>query len=85
MTGKLQFKFINGAPEKERAVLDESLRERGATEVRPLFPGEPDPELAAICIVEYNDPGTGGKLLEYLQRSKVVEFAEDEISRKLIK
>lgn len=85
MVGKLQFKFVEEAVDEARQCLDESLRERGAIEVRRLFPNESDPELAAICIVEYKGDRTGGRLLKYLKRSKLVEFAEGEVSRKLIK
>ena len=85
MTGKLQFKFVQEAGDEAREALTEKLHDRGALEVRPLFPGEKNPELAAIRVVEYRGDRNGGRLLRYLKRSKLVEFAEGQITRKLIK
>ena len=58
------------------------LLERGAEEVRPLFPGSGDPELGALYVVE-TDGARRDRLLRLLDRCDVVEFAEPEARRKL--
>jgi len=82
---KLQFKFATGVKQSGRQHLIEELAKRGAHRVRPLFPGECDPELASLFIADVKDEKTGSEMLKYLQSSKVIEFAEPEVRRKLIR
>ena len=67
-----------------REELIERLKQQGARAVRPLFPGEKDPELAAIQVVE-SDDATGEKLLRQLKSLRTVQYAEVEPKRKLIR
>jgi hypothetical protein len=48
----------------------------------PLFPGDPDPELASLYVVELPDDEAEGTLDE-LKRSTAVEFAEPQAERGL--
>ena len=66
---KIQFKLRDGA----------TLDVPGAV---PLFPDDPDPELAALYVVEVPDDEAGGKL-DQLKGSSAVEFAEPEAERRL--
>jgi hypothetical protein len=66
---KIQFKLRDGA----------TLDVPGAVQ---LFPGEADPELAALYVVEVPDDDAADALGE-LKRSSAVEFAEPEAERRL--
>lgn len=81
---KLQFKFRGSSSPDARKRLIRSLKKRGATAVRPLFPLEEDEELAALCVVDFEDSTTGRRLLAFLNSSSDVDFAEEGILRKLI-
>ena len=82
---KLQFKFRESIGEVSRKRFVETLGRRGATAVRPLFPGETEAGLAALYVVECEEEGIGRRLLDLLLRSREVEFAEPEVRRKLIR
>ena len=79
---KLQVKFRPGASTDSVDEVLGALVERGAGEVRPLFPGSGDPELGALYVVE-TDGARRDRLLALLDRCDVVEFAEPETRRKL--
>jgi hypothetical protein len=66
---KIQFKLREGA----------TLDVPGAVQ---LFPGDPDPELAALYVVELPDEEAAGTLSR-LKASRSVEFAEPEAERGL--
>ena len=79
---KLQVKFRQGASDAQVDKVLDALVERGADDVRPLFPGSGDAQLGALYMVETNG-GSGERLLRLLDKSDVVEFAEPEARRKL--
>jgi hypothetical protein len=66
---KIQFKLRDGA----------ALDVDGAVR---LFPGEQDPELASLYVVERSDD-EAEHLLRSLKRSSAVEFAEPQPERRL--
>ncbi len=82
---KLQFKFAQGASEPSRQRVITELARRGAKAVRPLFPDQQDEELANLFVADYDDERAGSKMVEYLQHSPIVEFAELQVRRKLIR
>lgn len=82
---RLHFKFRDNVGQGPRASLVDALGEHGATAVRRLFADEADEELATLYVVDFADERSGKKLLELLRESKVVEFAEEEVRRKLIR
>lgn len=82
---KLQFKFREKAAEPDRQKVIGALAAHGATGVRRLFPGEADKELAALYVVDCKDKGSAQRLLKLLNASRVVEFAEFELRRKLVR
>jgi hypothetical protein len=79
---KLQVKFRPGASNQQVDEVLGALVERGAAEVRPMFPGSGDAELGALYVVETDGAGRDG-MLRLLDRCDVVEFAEPEARRKL--
>ena len=79
---KLQVKFRPGASSDKVDEVVGALVERGADDVRPLFPGSGDAELGALYVVEANG-ASRDRLLRVLDRYDVVEFAEPEARRKL--
>ena len=81
---RVQFKFRQQISDDERAEIISSLSEHGVERVRRLFPGEPDPELSALYTLEVADPVSAQRLLDVLNNSSAVEFAETEAPRKLI-
>ena len=54
----------------------------GALSVRPLFPDNPDPELATLFIVDAMNAAAVPKLLQ-LKKHRAVEFVETEVRRRL--
>jgi hypothetical protein len=66
---KIQFKLREGA----------ALDVAGAV---PLFPGDDDPELASLYVLELPDDEAEETLTE-LKRSSAVEFAEPQPERRL--
>lgn len=82
---KLNFKFKDevGSPPRQRLI--RSLQEHGASAVRPLFPAESDRDLGAFFVVEAKKDETAEGLLELLNESELVDFAEAEVVRKLVR
>lgn len=78
---KVQFKFRDKTSGKERQRLLERL-EREADQVERLFPEEHADELATLYVARLADERLA-KALRLLRRSKAVEFAEPEVSRRL--
>ena len=66
---RIQFKLREGA----------TLDVPGAV---PLFPDDPDPELASLYVIELPD-GEAADTLDELKRSSAVEFAEPQAERGL--
>ena len=81
---KLQFKFLENTPSLAREALLTELCVHGAAGVRRLFPQEEDVELAALHVVEIEGDGAAGRLIELLERSPAVEFAESESPRRAL-
>ncbi len=82
---KVTFKFKEDVPEPPRKELAQTLVKAGAKGVRPLFPSETDRELASLFVVDVAKDDIAQKLLDVLQDSELVAFAEPEVSRKLIR
>ncbi|MBI3915518.1 MAG: hypothetical protein HY322_00730 [Betaproteobacteria bacterium] len=51
--------------------------------MRPLFPNEKDKELAALYIVDIDDPECQAAIRSLLSGEPYVEFVEGEVQRKL--
>jgi hypothetical protein len=81
---RVQFKFRQEVSEDQRAEIISSLGEHGAERVRRLFPGEPDEELSTLYTLEAADQASAQRLVDVLNSSSAVEFAEIEAPRKLI-
>ena len=81
---KLQFKFREDTLSPAREALAAELREEGAVGVRRLFPQEDDAELAALHVVEVEEDQAARRLIELLERSPAVEFAESEAPRRVL-
>ncbi len=81
---KLQFKFREDCAAPAREALATELRDEGAVEVRRLFPQEKDTELAALHVVEVEEGGTARRLIELLEKSPTVEFAEAQTKRRAL-
>ena len=75
----LNFQFDNGLPEPERQALLDNLRRAGAKHVRPLFPNEPDPALAAVYAIECEDER---RFQVLLSTAYPVRFVENQVRRK---
>jgi len=82
---KVQFKFATKATAQEMAALIAALRRHGASGVRALFPSDRDQELARLYIADAEDEAASLRLLALLKESTVVEYAEPEVRRKLIR
>ena len=76
---KLNFQFKPGIRESDLADLIDNIRKAGATDVRPLFPGDRDPDLATLYVVECEDQR---RFQVLLSTAYPVRFVEDEIRRK---
>ena len=81
---KLQFKFRETTPSPAREALLTELSDHGAAGVRRLFPDEQDAELAALHVVEVEEDRVARRLIEMLERSPAVEFAEGESPRRAL-
>ena len=81
---KLQFKFREATPSPAREALLTELCDHGAAKVRRLSPQEEDVELAALHVVEIEGDGAASRLIELLERSLAVEFAESESPRRAL-
>jgi hypothetical protein len=78
---QVHFKLKEGTPAPERRRVIDALHAQGA-KVDPLFPGEKDPELSDVFAVSGPQDLEAKDLLEVLQRSKAVDFAEEAPLRK---
>ena len=81
---KLQFKFKERTAEAARKRVIDTLGKSGARNVRRLFPDESDEELATLYVMDCQDEPAAQRLLNLLHTSKAVEFAEEEVRRKLV-
>jgi hypothetical protein len=82
---KVHFKFKPKADKKSRRDVITTLRRHGVSGVRALFPDAPDDELARLYIADVRDGSQRDQALSLLKRSRVVEFAEPEAARRLIR
>jgi hypothetical protein len=78
---QVHFKLKEGAPAPERRRVIEALHEQGA-KVDRLFPGENDPELSDVFAASGPEHLQAKDLLDVLNRSKAVDFAEEAPLRK---
>jgi hypothetical protein len=78
---QVHFKLKEGTPAPERRRVIETLHEHGA-KVDPLFPGEEDLELTDIFTASGPEHVQAKDLLDVLNRSKAVDFAEEAPLRK---
>jgi hypothetical protein len=78
---EVHFKLKEDASAPERRRVIETLHEHGA-KVDPLFPGEEDPELGAVFTASGPEQVQAKDLLEVLERSEAVDFAEEAPLRK---
>jgi hypothetical protein len=82
----IQFKFREDAAAERRAEIEHEVAAApGSPTVRPLFPGEEDPELATIFRVEGVPEDQEAALIDRLNSDADVEFAEPDVRRKLIR
>jgi hypothetical protein len=81
---KLNFQFDAAASDDSREKVRAKLKDIGVKEVRPLFPGEADAELAALQVVEVA-PGRSKQVLNWLREQQDVAFAEETAPRYLVK
>jgi hypothetical protein len=81
-TKALHFKFEPKARTEERRKVLSALRGEGAGEVKPLFPDVAQEDLKALYSVHYQDDRLGERLLDILNQSGAVEFAEEAVRRK---
>jgi hypothetical protein len=82
----IQLKFREDAAADRRAeIQDEIAAAPGRPTVRPLFPGDEDPELASIFRVEGIPEDQEAALIDRLNGDADVEFAEPDVRRKLIR
>ena len=82
---KINFKFHKNATTASRNAVLATLREAGALAVRPLFPETDDEELATMYIAETADDPASKALIEHLNKSKAIDFAEPQARRKLVR
>jgi hypothetical protein len=82
---KVTFKFKPKATAAERQRLLGQLKDQAVTSVRPLFPDDPDAELASLFIAECSAEAGCKRAIEFLKDSAAVEYAEPEARRKLIR
>ena len=82
---RLNVKFRQDASTVARAHVLNELAQLGALGVRRLFPDESDAELASVYVVECKSETERDRLLNYLQQSGAIDYAEPEVVRRLIK
>ena len=80
----LLFKFRSDASPELRSGILAALGEDAGAEVRPLFPEEGEPELAALYLAAVRGSSTGRRVRRMLGDSGAVEFVEDVPERKLV-
>lgn len=82
----IQLKFREHASADRRAAIQSEIAAvPGRPTVRPLFPGDEDPELASIFRVEGVPVDQEAALVDRLNGDADVEFAEPDVRRKLIR
>lgn len=82
---RVEFKFQESAPAAKRERVVATVTELGAKRVGPLFPDEPDPELASIYKAEGVPEDAADQLISRLDAQAEVEFAERTPERKLVR
>lgn len=82
---KINFKFHRTATADLRDAVLSELKTRGATEVRPLFPGTDDQDLATMYLADTADELSSQALIKHLNGCKAVDFAEPQVKRKLVR
>ena len=82
---KVHFKFKATTNQRAQEKVFAALRGQGATGVRPLFPGDTHKQLARLYSAEVNDEAEQQRALALLKKSSAVEFAEPEVTRRLIR
>lgn len=80
---QVHFRLKDGAPPDERRRVMDKLQERGA-QVEPLFPGEKDPALGGVFAASGPEHVHAKDLLDVLEESKAVDFAEEAPLRKAL-
>ena len=81
----VQFKFKPDADDNARREVIKALRTQGGRAVRQLFPGDENKELARLYVAAVSDRSVATKVVSLLKRSAAVEFAEPEVTRRLIR
>lgn len=82
----IQLKFReHSAADRRAEIQNEIAAAPGSPTVRPLFPGDEDPELASIFRVEGVPADQEAALIDRLNGDADVEFAEPDVRRKLIR
>lgn len=82
---RVQFKFDEASPRRERERVIDAITQQGAERVKPLFARETDPELASLFTAEASETIDPKRLVSALERSDAVEFAEVEPRRKALR
>jgi hypothetical protein len=82
---KVNFKFHKDATTASRTAVLANLKAAGAVAVRPLFPETDDEDLATMYIAETPDDPASKALIEHLNKSKAIDFAELQPRRKLVR
>ena len=75
----LNFQFEKGILDSDIADLLDNMRKAGATSVRPMFPGDGDPDLATLYVVECADKR---RFQVLLSTGYPVKFVEEQVRRK---
>ena len=82
----VQFKFREKARAAHRKSVVERVKGKGKkVSVKPLFPGEKDPELASLYKAEGVPDDVAPELASSLGSDAAIEFAEPSPDRKLIR
>ena len=73
---KIFFELAADVTATERTKLFGSLRGRGATRVRRLFPSAPEPDRSRVFVADVPAPADGKVILRSLKRRRDVEYAD---------
>ena len=84
MSRTIRFQFRPSAKSDSRQSVVAQLIASGAQGVEPLFPGEGDPELAALFSAHVSDDDSVAPLLALLSEDASVAFAEEDAPRRLV-
>ncbi len=79
---RLNLKFVPGAATDER--MRELAQTPGVANVEPLFPGESQPDLASLMVVDVDEDKLDQALPD-LRAKPDVEYVEEPAPRKLIR